>query len=159
MIIRDFDEDKHLAGIRACVIELQDFERALDPRMPAGADIVDHYVPHMLDRCAACGGAVFVAEIDGEVAGFATTLVKVSSEEIEDGDFEYGLVYDLVVAPQYRRRGIGRHLLAAAEAFARESGMQWLRIGVLAQNHAAASLYDDMGFKPIYVEREKSLDD
>lgn len=28
-LIRDFDEKAHLAGVRACLIELQDFERLL----------------------------------------------------------------------------------------------------------------------------------
>lgn len=155
--IRDYDEAVHLAGVRACMIELQDFERALDPRMPAGAEIVDVYVPQMLERCRECGGMVLVAEVDGEVAGYATVMIRVRSDEIEDGEFEYGLVSDLVVADRFRRRGIGRHLLAAAESFARDSGMQWLRIGVLAENRAAAGLYDALGFGSLYVEREKDL--
>jgi ribosomal protein S18 acetylase RimI-like enzyme len=159
MVIRNFDEDAHLAGVRACMIELQDFERALDPRMPPGAEIVDTYVPQMLDRCQQCGGIVLVAEVDNEVAGYATVLVKVRNEEIEDGDVEYGLVSDLVVSSRFRRRGIGRQLLEAAESFARGSDMQWLRIGVLAQNRAAASLYDNLGFKSLYAEREKELRD
>lgn len=155
--IRDFDQDMHLAGIRACFIELQDFERELDPRMPSGAEIVDEYLPNMLDRCEKCGGMVLVAEVDSEVAGYATILVKVRSDDIVDGDFEYGLVSDLVVAGKFRRRGIGRQLLEAAESFARDCDVQSLRIGVLAGNRSADKLYDAMGFAALYIEREKIL--
>ena len=157
ILIRDFDEKAHLAGVRACLIELQDFERSLDPRMPSGAEIVDGFIPHMLDRCTKCDGRVLVAELNEEVAGFATILAKVKSEEIEDGDIEYGLVSDLIVASVYRKRGIGRKLLEAAESYAKSNGVRWLRIGVLAENHSADSLYDSMGFKRLYIEREKEL--
>ncbi len=125
--------------------------------MPSGAEIVDDYIPQMLDRCTQCDGRVFVAELNEEVAGFATILPKVASEEIEDGDIEYGLVSDLVVARKYRKRGIGRMLLKAAETYAKSNEVRWLRIGVLAKNDFVDGLYDSMGFKRLYIEREKEL--
>ena len=125
--------------------------------MPSGAEIVGDYIPNMLSRCIQCNGKVFVAEVDEAVAGFATVLTKVKSEEIEDGDIEYGLVSDLVVASKFRRQGIGRKLLEAAESYAKSNDVRWLRIGVLAENHSADNLYDSMGFKRLYVEREKDF--
>ncbi len=157
LLIRDFDEVVHLEGVQACLIELQDFERLLDPRLPSGAEIVDDYIPRMLDRCTMCNGRVLVAELNEEVAGFVTILAKVKSEEIEEGEIEYGLVSDVVVASKYRKRGIGRKLLEAAESYAKSNGVRWLRIGVLAENHSADGLYDSMGFKRLYIEREKKL--
>jgi len=125
--------------------------------MPSGSEIVNDYVPYMLDRCIECDGTVLVAEVDGEVAGFATILTRVQSEEIADGDIEYGLVSDLVVASKFRRQGLGRKLLEAAESYAKANEVRWLRIGVLAQNHSANALYDSLNFKKLYVEREKDL--
>jgi len=157
LLIREYDEAAHLEGVQACLVELQDFERALDPRMPPGAEIVEFYVPHMLLRCEQCDGIVLVAELNEEVAGYATILAKVRSEEIEDGDIEYGLVSDLVVANKYRKQGVGKELLLAAETYARSKDVKWLRIGVLDANDVANDLYDSMGFKRLYVEREKEL--
>ena len=157
ILIRDFDEKAHLAGVRACLIELQDFERSLDHRLPSGAAIVDDFIPQMLNRCKKCNGRVLVGELDEKVVGFATILAKVKSEELVDGDIEYGLVSDLVVASAHRKQGIGRKLLEAAESYARSNGVRWLRIGVLAENHSADSLYESMGFKSLYIEREKEL--
>ena len=156
-MIREFDEKAHLAGVRACLIELQDFERSLDPRLPSGAEIVDDLIPRMMFRCATCDGMVLVAELSEAVVGFVTILAKVKSEEIEEGDIEYGLVSDVVVASKYRKQGIGRKLLEAAESYAKSNGVRWLRIGVLAENHSADGLYDSMGFKRLYIEREKEL--
>jgi len=157
LLIREYDEKMHLAGVQACLIELQDYERSLDPRLPSGAEIVDDYIPRMLYRCGLCHGRILVAEVNEEVAGFATILAKVTSEEIEEGDFEYGLVADLIVASKFRKQGIGRKLLAAAESYARSREVRWLRIGVLAENHHADGLYDSAGFRKLYIEREKEL--
>ena len=157
MIIRYFDAGVHLEGLRACVIELQDFERAFDDRMPVGVDIVDEYTRYMLERCRRCDGQVLVALSGDDVAGFATVLTKVRSQSPDDGQFEYGLVSDLVVAERFRGQGIGRMLLIEAERLARACDVKWLRIGVLADNIAADGLYESMGFRRLYVEREKTL--
>jgi len=156
-MIREFDETVHSEGLRACLIELQDAECLLDPRMPSGAEIVDYYMPQMLERCASCGGKIFVEESNAEVAGFATILAYVTSDEIEAGDVEYGLISDLFVASKHRGQGIGKKLLKAAEIYARSKEVRWLRIGVLAKNHLADGLYEAMGFEKIYIEREKDL--
>ncbi len=159
MPICDFDESKHLNRLRDCVIELQDFERRLDPRMPSGADIVDEFIPKMLDRLSQSGGKILIAEVDGEVAGFATILISVSSDELEDGDVEYGLVSDLMVVEKFRQQGLGRKLLQEAESYARANDVKTLRIGVLAANQGADKLYSSMGYSLLYLEREKVLTD
>ena len=97
MLIRDYHEKSDPSGIRECLIELQDFERSFDPRMPSGDEIVDAYVPNMLRLCQRCSGKVLVADVDGEITGYVSILAKVKSDEIEDGNIEYGLISDLVV--------------------------------------------------------------
>jgi len=61
---------------------------------------------------------VLVAELDGAVIGFATAYQDLRS-------VRFGLrtwVEDLAVAPQQRSRGVGKALLDAAKAWAREHG-------------------------------------
>ena len=79
--------------------------------MPSGRDIVDEYIPQMLDRCIECDGRVLIAEVNGEIVGFVTILTKVSSGDLEDGDLEYGLVSDVMVVERFRSQGLGRKLL------------------------------------------------
>jgi len=157
MNILNYDHRAHVQVLRDCVIELQDYERELDPRMPTGLDIVDEYIPQMMQRCKSCLGQVFVAEVDGNIAGYVTILTKVSSGELEDGDIEYGLVADLVVRQEYRGAGIGRALLEAAERYAIAHDVKWLRIAVLAANRGASELYSSMGFSELFLEMEKDL--
>jgi GNAT superfamily N-acetyltransferase len=81
----------------------------------------------------------------------------VQSDDLDDGNLEFGLIADLLVREAYRGTGLGRELMAAAESFAREHGVQWLRVSVMAQNTAARQLYASTGFAEIYVELEKDL--
>lgn len=157
MAIVNFDKAAHLPAIRELTIELQDFERDLDGRLPSGESIVDDYVREMFLRCKQAAGRILVAEVDGTVAGFVTILTKVSSGEIGDGEIEYGLISDLVVGPAYRRQGLGQALLTAGEAFARSRNVNWLRIAVLEKNRTAMDLYTANGFSVLFSELEKDL--
>ena len=105
--------------MRSCVIELQEFERGLEPSLPKGEDMADAYLAFLLYRCSRAAGRVLVAEVDQVVVGFVVLLARVEPEEPDEDQMPYAYISDLVVLPQYRRRGIGRALLDRAEALAR----------------------------------------
>jgi GNAT superfamily N-acetyltransferase len=157
MPIRKFVAHADTAQVGKCLIELQNFEHNIDPRMPTGEQIVDAYIPDMLQRCKDCLGTILVAEVDGLVIGYVTVLARVSSDEIGAGDFEFGLVTDVVVLQEYRGKGYGKQLLESAELYARANGVKWLRIGALAANQPASSMYSSLGYSGLYVELEKDL--
>lgn len=157
MLMRDFNATTDTEHIRECVIELQNFERRIDSRMPSGEDIADAYIAELLSRCVENSGKILVVELDGHVAGYATILTKVRSGDLDDGDIEFGLVADIVVRQKYRGNGIGRKLIDAAESFARSRKVRWLRVSVLAENETARKLYEKAGFSELYVDLEKDL--
>ncbi len=53
---------------------------------------------------------------------------------------------DVIVRPEYRRRGVARRLSEAAEAEARARGFGRLRLTVSIDNSAAQALYNSCGF-------------
>jgi ribosomal protein S18 acetylase RimI-like enzyme len=57
-----------------------------------------------------------------------------------------GLVRSLLVAPDYRRAGVARALLAAAEASASARGFQKIGVNVLSSNSAGLALFSKLGF-------------
>jgi len=53
---------------------------------------------------------------------------------------------NLAVAPEYRRKGIGRELVERLIAALKEKNVSCLTLEVRASNASAINLYDDLGF-------------
>ena len=147
VLVREY-RSKDAPLVRRCIVELQDFERAIDPRLRPGESMADAYWEQLQARCAAKNGRVFVGEVDGTIAGFVAVLAREEFVELDDPPGHFAFVTDLVVMPPYRNQGVGRRLLTEAEAFARAAGAHELRIGVLAGNIAARHLYLAAAFVP-----------
>jgi len=157
VIIRDFDHSRDRTALRDCFVELQNYERQFEPGKPEGSTIAEAYLDRMLARCRQWDGQVFVAEVAGQLVGFACVWARVKPDEPDDDPSEYAFVSDLVVRSTCRRRGIGKELLSAAEGHARAHGARTLRLGVLAGNAAARRLYASAGFEEYEVELAKPL--
>ena len=149
--------DRDAADLEACFVELQEFERRLDPLLVEGRLVARRYLEYMFARSAETGGAVFVAEEEGRAVGFVSVWAKVKARLIEEREYEYAYISDLVVLDAYRGRGHGRALLRRAEEHARAAGAKILRLGVLARNEQARGLYRAFGFEERVVEMTKPL--
>lgn len=143
--------------VTACIVELQNYERAIDPRVLPGEAVAGWYLDHLLATCREQDGAILVAEDGGRVVGFAAVQCKVPNEDADEANYEFALISDLGVNESHRGRGIGRALIAACEAFARDRGARWLRIAVLGENAVARGLYQRCGFTDRQVVLEKTL--
>ena len=96
----------------------------------------------------------FVAEVDGEVAGWAA-VVPYSRRAVYRGVGEES-VY---VAERARGRGVGRALLEALIESARTGGLWTLQAGVFPDNLASLELHRRLGFREVGVrERIGRLD-
>jgi GNAT superfamily N-acetyltransferase len=154
--IRPYEHDD-VAACRACVVELQDAERRLDPRLRSGDSMADEYLRQMHERCRDYAGTIFLAEHADTVVGLVMILTHVPFESVDEPPGAYALVAELVVRAGFRAQGIGRALLHAAERHASDNGATELRIGVLSSNLPARQLYVDEGFTPYSEILAKSL--
>jgi GNAT superfamily N-acetyltransferase len=145
------------APCRACLIELQEAERRIDPRLRRGEEVADAYLEQAHARCREYTGVILVAEVAGEIVGMVTVMARVPFETPDEPPGEYAVIPELVVRDAYRHRGIGSALLQAAEQHARTAGASELRIRVLSGNHAARRLYVREGFGPYLDTLTKPL--
>ena len=81
-------------------------------------------------------------EVHGQPAG----IVRVKFTDTGWRGFTRADVYDLAVAPQFRRMGIGSRMMAFAEEETRGSGAHALCVGTGWENGPARALYEKRGY-------------
>jgi RimJ/RimL family protein N-acetyltransferase len=84
--------------------------------------------------------AVFVAETDDGIVGRLSVARDPHPASAHVADV------GLMIARDHRRRGFGRALMHAAEAWARESGVRKLELHVFPHNEPAIALYESLGY-------------
>ncbi len=92
-----------------------------------------------LSRTPRPGSATFVAELDGQVVGFAS--VGASREEEHRGE-----LYAIYLHPTAWGRGVGRALIEQAEASMREHGFPEALLWVIDGNERASRFYEAAGW-------------
>lgn len=85
---------------------------------------------------------VLIAEREAAAAGFAQLYPMFSSVRT----VQIRVLNDLYVDPAHRRQGVGRALLSAAAAFARDDGAARLMLETGRDNAAARALYRAAGW-------------
>jgi [ribosomal protein S18]-alanine N-acetyltransferase len=91
------------------------------------------------DFLRAPGRPVIVAAIDDELAGYALVALRKGARAAR--------IYSLAVGARFARRGVGRALLQACEAYARRHGRSALTLEVRYDNASAIALYESSGFR------------
>ena len=123
----------------------------LDPALPAAAaDGPQRYARAVGDHLRSPSTAVWVAELDGRVVGYALGMVAdmISSFFAHEPT---GFIADLFVSPACRRSGIGRRLVAALMDWFAGRGVQKYEWHVAARNEDAQAFWRALGGAPVLV--------
>jgi ribosomal protein S18 acetylase RimI-like enzyme len=89
-------------------------------------------------------GALFIARVDGEVAGCCAL------RPLDNADYpDAAEMKRLYVRKPFRGFGLGRQLAEAAMDAARQAGYACVLLDTLDDMEAARALYDDLGFEDI----------
>lgn len=95
-------------------------------------------------------GAVF-----GQLAGSRLVGLIGVQREMRHKLMHKAFIWGMYVAPEHRRKGAGRALVATALRHAtHEIGVRVVQLGVNTRNEAAIALYREMGFETYGTERE-----
>lgn len=134
----DFDEPGHCRGVLGILDAY-----ASEPSgggAPLSSEVRERLIPALRAQTSAL---VLLAFVDGAPVGIASCFYGFSTFYAKP----LLNVHDLAVLPGYRGRGIGRALLAAAEARALAAGCCKLTLEVREDNQRARALYHARGFR------------
>jgi ribosomal protein S18 acetylase RimI-like enzyme len=100
---------------------------------------------------------VLVAERDGEVLGY--TYAGVEGHDYMALRGPAGALYDIVVDPAHRGRGVGRLLLEATIEALRDRGAPRIVLSTAERNESAQRLFARAGFRRTMIEMTRELGD
>jgi ribosomal protein S18 acetylase RimI-like enzyme len=101
---------------------------------------------------AADNRLAFIAEVDGEPAGYAYAEVVRRPETSSHYAHEMVYLHHISVRPEHRRKGVGTALIEAVRAAGKEAGINLLALDVWSFNDAARAFFEGHGFRR-YNER------
>jgi len=108
---------------------------------------------YLRDRVSAGDSLLFVARLEGAIAGFAHVYPGWSSLDLAPA----WTLEDLFVIPSARRRGVARALIRHVHESARDAGAVAVRLETAHDNLAAQHLYVSIGYRRDTVFRTYSI--
>ena len=112
----------------------------------------DGYIEEMLAETD-IPNATLIAESDGTLLGFVHVRTHQDGISGETG----GTVPLLAVIPESQGMGVGKLLMQAAEAWAKDKGCRLLHLEVFANNSKANRFYEKQGFQPEMLHMVKPI--
>jgi ribosomal protein S18 acetylase RimI-like enzyme len=106
----------------------------------------DRWIGFVEESVAEGRGCLIIAEFNGEIIGF--TFATISREfPLDVDEHALGTINDVYVLPEFRRRGIGKKMVAECLEKIKAKDVKNVRLSVLAENKAAIKLYEKLNFK------------
>lgn len=119
---------------------------------------------HVIDYYQRLGSSYFPPEMEvsafiarvksGKPLGYV--LVTANAQDGQSGEKEI-YILDLVVAAQYRHRGVGKALLLFVEDFARKHNVGYVGLRVSPLNKRAWQYYHRLGYVEEWIEMTKRV--
>lgn len=97
---------------------------------------------------------IFAAIADGVRVGGAIAVLRSTDLELLDGRSDLALLWDIRVATNMRRSGVGTALLRAVETSVLTHGTRWLKVETQDINRPACHFYARNGFRLRTVVRD-----
>ena len=102
---------------------------------------------------------IFVADEDGEVLGYAFTVMKRRLHNNNMTDIKTLFIDDLCVDENARGKHVGRQLFDYVKEYARTEDVYHITLNVWSFNDPAIGFYEKVGMKPMETVMELILDE
>lgn len=100
---------------------------------------------------------LFVAQRDRQLAGFVHVEMRSAPAFAVFVQRIFAVVDNLGVQQEFRRQGVGKALMQAAEGWAQDRGAKTVELNVYTFNEAAMSFYRALGYEPLSYRMSKNI--
>lgn len=140
--IRPYRGDVDFPGLVAFLAFQYEHEREMQEHgRRHGGKIAPSYAAALLNAIEGHDGCLLIADIGNNPVGFIGAYTMNDPDPVLNDDVRlHGFVRDLFVLPNWRRMGVAKKLLEAAEKHFREHGVKRIRIAGPAQNTSMEQL-------------------
>ena len=138
-------------------LEINDLHAAAHPDLFAPTRIPPHDEEDFQIMLCDPNQAVFIAEVDGQAAGFIDVVLREAPLLEILMPRLFGVVDSIGVNAGFRRQGIGEALMQCAARWAAEKGATSLELTVYEFNQSAIAFYERLGYTPLSRKLSKSL--
>jgi RimJ/RimL family protein N-acetyltransferase len=138
-LIRDYAQDKVMAGTWSEAEALEKSEENMDSLLPNGLATEGHFVYSVLD--------------DSMQANVGIVWLRLKQSDVGKSVW----IYDILTYESFRRKGYGARTLELVEEKAGELGAETVWLHVFGHNHTARRLYERAGFETTDITMCKRL--
>ncbi len=96
------------------------------------------------------GARMFVADKDGRAIGMLVADIRKGVERV-------GYITNLVVAPEFRNKGVGERLIMSVMDYLRENHVPVVKANLRAATDSAMKFFMRMGFSEFAIQLRKDL--
>ncbi len=154
-IIREYTNED-VESIKKCIIELQEFERLLDPDRLEGMEIAHEYLEQLLHISRQEEGKVFVVEIENEIVGMISILIEDIIKHYRKSR-KVAFISDVIILPEFKDKGIMKELLEKAENYAVSIGIHVIQTAMLSKHAEGIDGFQRNGFSNYETILQKKL--
>jgi ribosomal protein S18 acetylase RimI-like enzyme len=125
--------------------EMMRFHAALDPRLEVGPEGASYMRRVFREWLGSKDCWVLVAEAEGQIVGYIVGRVADNPPVFRLQT--YGHISDICVAPEWRRRGVGRRLYQALREWFKEKDLSVVQLNAAHRNSTSLAFWRAMGFE------------
>jgi ribosomal protein S18 acetylase RimI-like enzyme len=150
VIVRELQPEDDLTAVLAlCKDFFAEYEshhdEFFDTDNLSDADISDRFIKSLKSDSS----ATIIALIDDKIVGYASIAVRDQPPFYKIK--KVGNISALMVAKEYRRRGIATRILAEAKIYFRRHGIKYYTFYTAVSNRAAIRLYEKTGMRALHT--------
>jgi len=136
--------------------ELVDHHGRLSPLFTPASDSREKWSRYLVKKFSEKSTRLIVAQEDGEVVGFMLCMLSPNAPIFKERTL--GIITDVYVRQERRRKGIAKEMLKVALRWFKKNKVKSVQLSVAAANFEARAVWGQLGFKPLLIQKRLDLD-